>query len=63
MRGQEFDGPSALSEQTALSAHGLDRSDLPDLEEVPATCAYGCFVPPDGRCEHGHPAVSIPGGA
>lgn len=26
---------------------------------VPACCAEGCEVEPDGRCEHGHPSLLL----
>mgnify|MGYP005855223329 CR=1 FL=1 len=26
---------------------------------VPACCSHGCFVEPDGTCEHGNPSFLI----
>lgn len=62
-----------LTEKTAMTKYhetsvpealGFDPDEDPEALEalvfdsvVPACCAAGCQVEPDGRCPHGHPSV------
>ena len=50
--------PYRISVAETLAMHGLDLEDCGD-SIVPACCAEGCEIEPDGRCEHGCPSVLI----
>jgi hypothetical protein len=41
-----------------LSIFDYDEYELMD-SIVPACCKYGCYVEPDGYCEHEHPSILL----
>jgi hypothetical protein len=49
--------PYRISAREAMENAGMELSDC--MDESPACCSEGCMVEPDGRCEHGCPAVLI----
>lgn len=51
-----------ITASETMGDHGIAEDDLDELafaSAVPACCAEGCMVEPDGHCPHGHPSVLI----
>ncbi|OFY13904.1 MAG: hypothetical protein A2X11_10205 [Bacteroidetes bacterium GWE2_42_24] len=53
---------TTASMKEVFRLHGLQWEDVESLALdscVPAMCAYGCKVEPDGYCEHGNESIVL----
>lgn len=51
-----------ISVKEVMKNLGMNMNELIETCEdsvVPACCSEGCYVEPDGHCEHGHPSVPL----
>lgn len=60
----KFKNPHRLTVTETLAREGMTLDDFVSGPAgmdsvVPACCDEGCQVEPDGRCEHGCPAVTV----